>query len=72
MPKTKKKEPDYSQAPVEYFLHPVSETEAARVPFPFTLPFAEREQYMANPPAAIVASAEIVLLPVAPPVEDED
>ena len=71
MPKTKK-EPDYSQAPVEYFLHPVSETEAARVPFPARLPIAQRDEYMANPPAAAIAGAELVPLPVAPPEDDEE
>lgn len=54
------KAPDLSQAPLEFFLVPVSDTIAARVPFPFTLPIAARDAYMANPPADVLAAAERV------------
>lgn len=42
----------------EYFLHPVSETEAAHIPFPPDLPLTERQQYMNKPPADVIANAE--------------
>lgn len=50
----------------EYFLHPVSPSEAARIPFPVTLPLADRDAYMAAPPAAVLAAAPRVPLPTAP------
>jgi hypothetical protein len=65
------KTPDYSQAPVEYFLLPLSAEESARVPFPYDLPMHEREAYMANPPADAVASAERVAIPKPPKADDE-
>lgn len=49
----------------EYFLHPVSPTEAARIPFPVDLPIAARDAYMANPPAEAIAEAALVPLPQA-------
>lgn len=56
----------------EYFLHPVSPSEAARIPFPVELPLDEREAYMAAPPAAAIATAERVALPSAPPSPEPD
>lgn len=56
----------------EFFLHPVSPTEAARVPFPETLPLAEREAYMANPPEAAIADAARVPFTSAPVVDAPD
>lgn len=53
----------------EYFLHPVSPTEAARVPFPADLPRADRAAYLAAPPAEAIATAERVPLPLAAPAE---
>lgn len=41
----------------EFFLHRVSDTEAARVPFPLDVALEDREAYMANPPAEAVAKA---------------
>ncbi len=43
---------------MEYFLHRVSETEAAHIPFPPDLPLSEREAYMTKPPAEAIAKAE--------------
>lgn len=48
------------------FLVRVSEQEAARVPFPLDLPLADRDAYMANPPAEVVAAAEHFTLPPDP------
>lgn len=53
----------------EYFLHPVSPTEAARIPFPVTLPLADRDAYMAAPPADAIADAARVPLPSVAHVE---
>ena len=44
----------------EYFLHPVSATQARRVPFPAELPLADREAYMATPPAEVLDAADLV------------
>lgn len=41
----------------EFFLHRVSDTEAARVPFPLDVALEDREAYMANVPAEAVAAA---------------
>lgn len=48
------------------FLVRVSEQVAARVPFPADLPLADRDTYMANPPAAAIAAAEHFPLPSDP------
>jgi hypothetical protein len=50
-----------------YFLHPVSATEAARVPLPADLPAADVAAYVANPPADVLAAAERWPLPALPP-----
>lgn len=46
----------------EYFLHPLSPTQAARIPFPNDLPLAKRDTYMAKPPADAIAKAERVTI----------
>jgi hypothetical protein len=59
----------------EYYLHPVSPSEAARIAFPITLPLSEREAYMAAPPVDVIAAAERVAhdsRPPAPPAETPD
>lgn len=63
---------------MDYFLHPISATETAKVPFPFDLPLDKRAAYMAKPPATALATAERVALPatvaapVAAPTPTED
>lgn len=47
----------------EYFLHPVSPTEAARIPFPIELPLEARDAYMAAPPRDVLTAAPRVPLP---------
>ncbi len=42
---------------MEYFLHPVSATEAAHIPFPRDLPLDQRDAYMAKPPRAAIEQA---------------
>lgn len=51
----------------EFFLHPVSPSVAARIPFPVNLPLDAREAYMANPPAEALAEAARVPFDSAPP-----
>lgn len=56
---------------MDYFLVPLSETEAVKVPFPFDLPLEDRADYMADPPAAVFDAAERVsLAPLFTPSED--
>jgi hypothetical protein len=50
----------------EYFLHPVSATQAARIPLPPGLTDAQKEAYAANPPADVIAAAERWPLPAEP------
>jgi hypothetical protein len=58
---------------MDYFLHPVSATEARKVPFPVDLALAKRAAYMAKPPAAALEGAELVpLAPAAPPAQAAD
>lgn len=52
---------------MDYFLHPLSKTEAARVPFPRDLPLEKRAAYMAKPDPQAVAAAE--RLPLGPVVD---
>jgi hypothetical protein len=49
----------------EYFLHPVSADEAARIALPAGLTNAEKEAFAANPPAEAIARAERWPLPKA-------
>lgn len=47
----------------EFFLHPLTSTTAARVPFPADLPLADRDAYMTTPPADVLAVSPLVLIP---------
>lgn len=58
---------------MDYFLHPISKTEAARVPFPRDLPLEKRAAFMAKPDAQAIAAAErIALAPVVVSTPTED
>lgn len=63
---------------LEFFLHPVSPTTAARIPFPDALPLEEREDYMTHPPQGAIDQAERVphvpvsAAPVTDPTEEID
>jgi hypothetical protein len=54
----------------EFFLYPVSDTAARRVPFPSNLPLEARAAYMANPPAGVLAEAAVVPFASAPTSQD--
>lgn len=52
----------------EYFLFPLAGElagMAARIPFPASVSLEERPAYAAAPPAAVIAAAEVVPMPVA-------
>jgi|694.fasta_scaffold107751_3 hypothetical protein len=58
---------------MDYFLYPLSATEACKVPFPADLALSKRAAYMAKPPAAALDGAErVALAPAAPPTPAAD